>query len=49
MTRGIPNLLINFVPDSGTDQLQGIAGKMTINIAGDGKHSYDLEYTLSTP
>jgi Protein of unknown function (DUF3224) len=49
MTRGIPNPLVNVVPDSGTDQLQGIAGKMTINIAGDGKHSYDLEYTLSTP
>jgi len=33
------------VPDSGTDQLMGLAGKMAIKIA-DGKHSYDFEYTL---
>jgi Protein of unknown function (DUF3224) len=33
------------VPDSGTGQLVGIAGKMTITIT-DGKHSYDFEYTL---
>ena len=33
------------VPDSGTDQLTGLAGKMTIIIA-DGKHSYEFEYTL---
>jgi hypothetical protein len=48
MTKGAPNLSVNVVPDSGTGQLQGIAGKMTINIAADGKHSYDLEYTLPT-
>jgi hypothetical protein len=46
MTRGTPQLTITVVPDSGTGQLAGIAGKMTINIAADGKHSYDLEYTL---
>jgi hypothetical protein len=46
MTRGAPQLTITVVPDSGTDQLAGIAGKMTINIAADGKHSYDFEYTL---
>jgi hypothetical protein len=33
------------VPDSGTGQLVGITGKMTITIT-DGKHSYDFEYTL---
>jgi hypothetical protein len=33
------------VPQSGTDQLTGLSGKMTINIEG-GKHSYDLEYQL---
>ena len=49
MTKGVPNLSVNVVPDSGTEQLQGIAGKMTINISADGKHSYDLEYTLPTP
>jgi hypothetical protein len=49
MTKRAPNLSVNVVPDSGTGQLQGIAGKMTINIAPDGKHSYDLEYTLPSP
>lgn len=45
MTRGTPQLIITVVPDSGTDQLVGLAGTMAINIA-DGKHSYDFEYTL---
>jgi hypothetical protein len=45
MTRGVPELTISVVPDSGTDQLAGIAGKMNI-IIKDGKHSYDFEYTL---
>src|SRR3981189_3409406 len=30
MNRGTPQLSVNVVPDSGTGQLQGIAGKMTI-------------------
>jgi len=47
MTRGVPQLTIEVVPDSGTGQLAGIAGKMMINIAPDGKHSYDFEYTLA--
>jgi hypothetical protein len=46
MTRGKPELTILVAPDSGTGQLAGITGKLTINIAADGKHSYDLEYTL---
>ena len=46
MTRGTPDLTILVAPDSGTGQLAGITGKMTINIAADGKHSYDFEYTL---
>ncbi|MFO0811332.1 MAG: DUF3224 domain-containing protein [Gemmataceae bacterium] len=46
MTRGTPHLTITVVPDSGTGQLAGLAGKMTIQIA-DGKHTYDFEYTLS--
>jgi hypothetical protein len=33
------------VPDSGTGQLAGLAGKMNIIIA-DGKHSYEFDYTL---
>jgi hypothetical protein len=46
MTKSSPSLMISVVPDSGTGQLAGISGTMTINIAPDGKHSYDFEYTL---
>ena len=46
MTRGALQLTITVVPDSGTGQLVGLAGKMTINIV-DGKHFYDFEYTLA--
>ena len=46
MTKAGPNLTISVVPDSGTGQLAGIIGNMTINIAPDGRHSYEFEYTL---
>jgi hypothetical protein len=46
MTRGAQQLTITVVPDSGTDQLAGIAGRMKITIEKDGKHFYDFEYTL---
>jgi hypothetical protein len=39
-------LSVVIVPGSGTGELKGIAGTFNIKIA-DGKHSYDLEYTLS--
>ena len=45
MTRGAPSLVITVVPDSGSDELVGLAGQMAIIIA-DGKHSYDFEYSL---
>lgn len=45
MNRSALQLSVTVVPDSGTDQLAGITGKMAIIIA-DGKHSYDFEYTL---
>ncbi len=45
MDRGKPSLSVTVVPDSGTDELTGLTGKMAINIA-DGKHSYEFEYTL---
>jgi Protein of unknown function (DUF3224) len=48
MIRGVPQISITVVPDSGTGQLLGIAGKMKIDIAG-GKHSYEFEYTLPKP
>lgn len=46
MTRGEPQLLVSVVPDSGTGELIGLAGTLTIKIA-DGKHSYEFEYTLA--
>jgi Protein of unknown function (DUF3224) len=45
MTRGAPGLVITVVPDSGTGQLEGLAGTLSIHI--DGKaHSYVFEYSL---
>jgi hypothetical protein len=46
MTKGKGDLTITVVPDSGTDDLKGIRGKLTIRIEN-GKHFYDLEYSLS--
>lgn len=46
MTRGAPSLTIGIVPDSGTGQLAGIAGALAIRIV-DGKHFYDLDYSLA--
>lgn len=38
-------LQVVIVPHSGTDELTGLSGKMTITIES-GKHSYDFEYQL---
>jgi uncharacterized protein DUF3224 len=46
MNRGVPQLSITVVPDSGTEELVGLAGKLTIKIEG-GKHFYDFDYTLA--
>lgn len=43
MNRGESKQSITVVPDSGTDQLLGLAGSMTIDIV-DAKHFYDFEY-----
>ena len=48
MTRGVGELTITVIPDSGTDQLVGLRGKMNIIIA-EGKHSYEFEYSLAEP
>jgi hypothetical protein len=45
MMRGAPTLNVTVVPDSGTGELLGLTGAMTIIIAG-GKHSYDFSYSL---
>ena len=46
MTRGEPAQSIAVVPDSGTDALAGLAGRMVVDIAPGGAHSYRFEYTL---
>lgn len=46
MDRGVPRLDIHVVPDSGTEALAGLTGRMTIEIAPGGKHSYAFEYSL---
>ncbi|MDQ2891188.1 MAG: DUF3224 domain-containing protein [Gemmatimonadota bacterium] len=45
MNRGVPTLVVDVVPDSGTDQLVGITGHFAIVIDG-GRHSYEFDYAL---
>jgi Protein of unknown function (DUF3224) len=45
MTRGVQHLSVSVLPDSGTGQLVGLSGTMTIKII-EGKHFYEFEYTL---
>jgi len=46
MSGGKQQMDITVVPDSGSGELAGITGAMKIIITADGKHSYELEYTL---
>ena len=46
MEKGVATMNVTVVPGSGTDQLTGIAGRMTV-IIENGKHSYVLEYTIA--
>jgi hypothetical protein len=45
MAHGSQQLSVTVVPDSGTGELVGLAGRMAIIIA-DGKHSYEFDYTI---
>jgi hypothetical protein len=45
MNRGSATMGIIIVPDSGTGELAGISGTLTINVEA-GVHSYKLDYTL---
>jgi hypothetical protein len=45
MTRGTGELKVSVVPDTGTGDLRGIAGRMSIEIAL-GKHYYTFEYSF---
>jgi hypothetical protein len=46
MTRGEPQQSVTVVPDSGTGELVGLAGKMTTRVA-DKQHYYEFDYTIS--
>ncbi len=48
MRKGKFELNVSVVPDSGTDELVGLSGKMTIKIE-DGKHFYNFEFTIEKP
>ena len=45
MNRGTQLLSIMVVPDSGTDELTGLSGTLSIHII-DGRHFYDFIYSL---
>ena len=47
MTRGDGQLTINVVPDSGSNELSGLSGTMSIHIQGSA-HTYEFLYTLKT-
>ena len=46
MTRGEPTQSITVVPDSGTGALVGLTGRMVVDIAPGGAHSYRFDYAL---
>jgi hypothetical protein len=45
LRRGAQQLTITVVPDSGTGELAGLSGTMSITIT-DGKHGYEFDYTF---
>jgi hypothetical protein len=45
MTRGTAELKVSVVPDTGTGELRGIAGRLNIEIK-DGRHEYVFEYSF---
>lgn len=45
MDNGNDRLILEVVPDSGTDELQGLTGRMAIRIEQD-THFYDFEFDL---
>jgi hypothetical protein len=47
MDRGDAVLEVVVVPDTGTGELTGIAGRMTIAVV-DGHHEYTFEFTLAS-
>jgi hypothetical protein len=47
MNRGAQSLTVTVVPDSGTGELEGLSGRMSIQIV-EGKHLYELDYALAS-
>lgn len=45
MNRGTPSLTVTVIPDSGTGELAGLSGTLTIKIENK-QHYYELDYTL---
>jgi Protein of unknown function (DUF3224) len=46
MTRGTPVAFVTVVPDSGTGELRGLSGKMTVTVAADGAHTYEFDFKI---
>lgn len=46
MDRGKDNLILEVVPDSGSGELTGLSGKMSIKIEN-GQHFYELDYDIA--
>ena len=47
MSRGAPRQTVTVVPDSGTEELTGMSGTLTITIVN-GRHEYELAYSLGS-
>ena len=45
MQAGDERLILEVVPDSGTGELSGLSGRMSISVEG-GEHKYEFEYAL---
>ena len=46
MDKGKDRLILEVIPDSGTDELEGLSGQMKIDIR-DGKHFYEFDFELN--
>lgn len=46
MTRSSPAMSVTVVPDSGTDELEGLSGSLVIRIDAKGGHAYTFDYNL---
>jgi hypothetical protein len=45
LNRGVPQLTVTVVPQSGSGELAGLSGEMEILVA-DGVHSYEFDYEI---